>query len=182
MLSKLPTICIVLLILLLSNVSADEKSLTEVLEAIKAVKSQNFYVQKLGILVAGSLTPGEIQQLQEIQTSKPRQMAIFVTQNEMVQDVYRDFTFLAKSKQVDAILVWPTEVWSDAGLRAKICQMSMRTMVPVVGMQAGWVERGAMLQFELDVGASAIIANQKVCAIFNYVPGGVAGYTVLAHQ
>jgi ABC-type uncharacterized transport system substrate-binding protein len=162
------------------TVPAEDSPANNVLSSIKALKIQNFFIQKLGVLVAGELSASEIQALENIQKDEPRQMRIFVTQSDLVSDVFKDFTFLARAQKVDAILVWPNEVWRQESFQTKICQMSMRTKVPVIALQPGWVDKGAILEFDYGLSGANLITNEKVCSIFNYSTNPVKGFMLLA--
>jgi len=157
---------------------AQDPAIQQVIHAIDAIKTQNFYVQTMGILVAGELSDDDIAELQTLQTKRPRHMRILVTQNGLIRDVYSDFTYLAKTKEVDAILIWPSDVWQDPVFQKKVCQMSMRSKVPVIGLQPGWVTQGALLEFDIDKGTFNLLVNENICRIYNYVPTSIQGYSI----
>ncbi len=168
-----------LLLILMSSFLYGGDELESVKSAIIAVKTQNFYVQTLGVLVAGSLSSEDVAALQAIQTAVPRQMRIFVTQNDFIKDVYRDFTFLAKDKQVNAILIWPNSGAADPEFQSKICMMSKRMKVPVIGLQNGWLENGAILQVDAGTSPPSVLVNQRVCEIMNYTANEINGYATI---
>ena len=158
-----------------------KNSLESVSKTIEGLKTQNWSILTLGVLASEDLSPEDIAALQAMQTAQPRQMRIYVTQSDFIRDVYRDFTFLAQKKQVNAVLIWPSELGNDETFQTKICQISKRMKIPIVALQDGWIEKGALLQFDNVSAQPNIEVNQKVCEIMNYIPNEVAGFSLTMH-
>ncbi len=134
---------------------------------ITAIKHFNFKTMKLGILTTG-ISNHTVRQLQELQTAMPRSLEIFATQSTEATSVYRDFTFLINDKQVDAILVWPSpDLQSDITI-SKICTMSKHKKVPVIVLQEGWLEHGAVAYIYQDGGKITVAGNSLVQDVMGY--------------
>ncbi len=158
---------VAMVLLGLTTVFAQDE-LSRVESAITSIKGHNFRVLNLGVLANSGLSERDLSALRKIQTAPPRQMRVLVTQSDFVGDVYRDFTFLTREKQVNAVLVWPSDLGSNPKFQKKICQMSKRMKIPVIALQPGWVEQGAILQFIEEKGSTTVHVNEKSCEIMHY--------------
>jgi len=156
-----------------------QTELDQVSYAVEVMKGHNFSVLTMGVLASTSVSDADLQLIQQLQVAPPRQMRLLVTRSNFISDVYRDFTFLVREKQVNAILVWPGDLGADESFQKKICQMSQRMKVPVVGLQPGWVENGAILEF--DQASGTVHINAKACEVMGYVPAELEGVNLAQH-
>jgi len=134
---------------------------------ITAIKHFNFKTMKLGILTTG-ISNSTVSQLQELQTAMPRSLEIFATQSTEATGAYKDFTFLVNDKQVDAVLVWPSPDLNSDITVSKICTMSKQKKVPVIVLQEGWLEHGAVAYIYQDGGKVTVAGNSLVQDVMGY--------------
>jgi len=134
--------------------------------SIASIKRFNFVVTTLGILSFG-IDQDVLDKLYDLQFAMPRQLRILVTQSQMKKELFRDFTFLVNQKDVEAILIWPSEAMADKNIIKKICTMSKKKKIPIFVMQEGWMEQGAMVEFKLS-GTTTVVVNEQVRSYMNF--------------
>ena len=134
--------------------------------AIASIKRFNFVVTTLGVLSFG-IDQDKLDKLYNLQFAMPRQLRILVTQSNMKKELFRDFTFLVNQKDVEAILIWPSEEMEDKNIIKKICTMSKKKKIPIFVMQEGWTEQGAMVEFKSS-GTTTVIVNEQVRSYMNF--------------
>ncbi len=134
--------------------------------SIASIKRFNFVVTTLGVLSFG-IDQNELDKLYDLQFAMPRQLRILVTQSKMKQELFRDFTFLVNQKNVEAILIWPSEDMEDKNIIKKICTMSKKKKIPIFVMQGGWTEQGAMVEFKSS-GTTTVVVNEQVRLYMNF--------------
>jgi hypothetical protein len=170
---------LVLFLMLPFALAAQDAKYVPVEKVIEELKKQNFFIFTLGILSDG-LDEATVKKITDLQFAPPRQMQLFITQSAFIQDIYNDFTFLVRNKQVNAVLVWPSKTWDNKDFISKTAKMSQRLRVPIIAMQEGWLEEGAMLYFT-DPASPKMIVNDKVAEVFKYPVNPNTGFTI-EHQ
>lgn len=135
-------------------------------DSIASIKRFNFVVTTLGVLSFG-IDQDKLDKLYNLQFAMPRQLRILVTQSNMKKELFRDFTFLVNQKDVEAILIWPSEEMEDKNIIKKICTMSKKKKIPIFVMQEGWTEQGAMVEFKSS-GTTTVIVNEQVRSYMNF--------------
>lgn len=135
---------------------------------IECVKSFNFVVLKAGILSDG-VSKDVISKLENLRVTPPRSMYIYITQSQFASDIFEDFTTLVNNKEVDVIIIWPSKTMQDKLVIRRICQMSKMKKVPIIALQEGWIEEGAMMYFK-NFGEDKvdIVVNETVREVMNF--------------
>ena len=134
--------------------------------SIESIKRFNFVVTTLGILSFG-IDEDKLDKLKDLQFAMPRQLQIFVTQSQLMKELFHDFTFLVNKKGVEAILIWPSEAMEDKKIIKKICIMSKKKKIPVFVMQEGWTDQGAMIEFKSSE-TMTVVVNEQVRSYMNF--------------
>jgi|GEM_PF-2484337 len=130
-------------------------------EVINTIKNMNFSTLTLGVISNG-LSQSTIDQLTALQTELPRHMKIFVTQSKAARDVFVDFTFLVNEKEVDTILIWPSEDLQTQRVIKKICHMSRMKKVPIIALNDSWLEEGAAVYIKTEGSDITVMENSVV--------------------
>ena len=147
------------------NQANGEETMNQVGRAVLALKKQGFTILTLGVITE-EVGENDLQQLIASQTAPPRQMRIFVTQNQLFQDIFKDFTYLVKGKKVDCVLIWPAESFDNSTFIKKITMMSKHSKVPVIALQDGWMGKGAL--FFLPQDDQALIVDKSIAKYLDF--------------
>ncbi|MBO8130578.1 MAG: hypothetical protein H0Z29_03550 [Candidatus Marinimicrobia bacterium] len=161
------SICILAFTILTVNQINSQNKNIPVDKVIKTIKQLNFVIITLGILSDG-LPDNVINRLAQLQTAPPRSMRIYVTQSKLIAgDIFNDFTVLVNEKQCNAIFVWPSEAMSDPFIIKNICKMSKLKKIPLIVMQEGWLENGALIYIK-NTEPVEIVVNEQVRQVLNF--------------
>lgn len=133
---------------------------------IATIKGFNFTTTSIGIL-SEKVSDDVVQQLVSLQTAPPRSLRIYLTQSNVIWEVFDDFTFLVNNKKVDAIVIWPADMMNDPSTIKKICTMSKRKKIPVIALQPEWLAVGATAYIEFNAGVQVHV-NEQIRSILNY--------------
>ena len=118
------------LFLLPFALQAQDAKYVNIETVVDELKKQNFFIFTLGILSDG-LDETTVKKITDLQFAPPRQMQIFITQSAFIQDIYNDFTYLVRNKQVNAVLVWPSNTWDNKDFISKTAKMSQLSLIHI---------------------------------------------------
>ena len=148
-------------------------------KVVENLKAFNFGIISAGILTDG-LSNDEIKKIEQLQFAPPRQMKFYVTQSQYMRDIFQDFTYLINEKKVNAIIIWPSKTMTEKSIMKKIGERSKKKKIPLIVMQEGWLEYGAMLYFK-DGEKLTIEINEAVRSVIDYpIPENPDKYTLIS--
>ena len=147
-------------------------------EVIDTIKNMNFVTTTLGI-VSNGIPEATVEELTSLQTAMPRQMRIYITESQAAREVFVDFTFLVNDKNVDAVLIWPSEKMNKKSVIKKMCYMSKTKKIPIIALDAGWLDEGAAAVITSNNGTVTVTENSVITKAMKFPIADKPDYTIV---